>query len=74
MTAEVTRRGALDMQVCVPDVWGDEQVKQFADQKNPCGTANGWCIRKAGDRALAGAAERVPCQSRPGHVHVMLDV
>jgi len=30
---EVTRCGALDMQVCVPNSWTDEQVKEFADQE-----------------------------------------
>lgn len=70
---EVTRRGALDMQVCVPAYWGDYQVTQFANTENLCGTADGWSIRKDGDKALAGDPERVPCQSRPGYVHVMLD-
>lgn len=71
--AEVTRIGMLDMQVCVPEDWTDEQVKQFADHENLCGTANGWQIRRIGDPALDGAGERVGCESRPGHVHIMLD-
>jgi hypothetical protein len=71
--AETTRTGALDMQVCVPKDWTDEQVKEFADLDNPCGTINGWFIRKQGDKALAGADERVPCSDRKGFVHVMLD-
>lgn len=71
--AEVTRRGALDMQVCVPADWGDDAVKAFADQENLCGTADGWAIRKEGDPALNGDPERAACQSRPGFVHVMLD-
>lgn len=73
MSAETTRRGALDMQVCVPSDWTDEQAKTFADKDNPCGTENGWFIRKQGDEALAGADERVPCRDRAGHVHIMLD-
>jgi hypothetical protein len=73
MSAQVTRRGALDMQVCVPADWDDEPVRRFANMENPCGTENGWHIRRAGDKALAGAEERVPCESRPGHVHIMLD-
>jgi hypothetical protein len=70
---EVTRRGVLDMQVCVPDDWDDEAVKRFADRENLCGTTNGWFVRKQGDEALAGADERVPCHDRPGYVHIMLD-
>lgn len=73
MAAEVTRRGVLDMQVCVPSDWTNEQVKEFSDRENPCGTENGWFVRKAGDRALNGDPERNPCGSRAGHVHVMLD-
>lgn len=71
---EVTKRGALDMQVCVPAGWSDDQVKAFADRKNPCGTENGWSIRRAGDAALRGDPERRRCQGdRSGYVHVMLD-
>ncbi len=33
MAAEVTRHGALDMQVCAPSDWTDEQVKEFADKE-----------------------------------------
>lgn len=73
MTAEVTRRGALDMQVCVPADWTDEQVKSFADRANLCGTEHGWAIRKQGDPALAGCDERVKCHDRENHVHIMLD-
>jgi hypothetical protein len=70
---EVTRTGALDMQVCVPSVWTDEQIKEFADAENMCGTSHGWAIRKQGCKWLAGADERVPCSKREGYVHVMLD-
>lgn len=71
--AEVTRRGVFDCQVCVPTDWDDYAVKRFADRENLCGTSHGWHIRKEGYKGLAGAPERVPCESRPGFVHVMLD-
>lgn len=73
MSAEITRRGILDMQVCVPTDWDDEQVKVFADKENKCGTSNGWFIRREGDKSLSGHPERNPCQDRTGHVHIMLD-
>lgn len=73
MSAEVTQRNALDMQVCVPADWTDEQVKDFADNENLCGTATGWHIRKEGDRMLGGAPERQECAERKGCVHIMLD-
>ncbi len=71
--AQVTKTGPLDMQVCVPADWTDEQVKEFADTENLCGAQNGWQIRRQGDKALAGADERVKCEGREGFVHVMLD-
>ena len=73
MSAEVTKRGALSMQVCVPTNWTDEQVKTFADRENLCGTELGWVIRRQGDPALKNDAERQPCAQRAGHVHIMLD-
>ena len=73
MKPEVTRIGTLDMQVCVPEGWNDEQVKKFAERENLCGTIHGWGIRKEGDRLLAGDPERQPCQEREGFVHIVLD-
>ena len=73
MQAVVTKRGALDMQVCVPKDWSDQQVKEFADRENLCGTENGWFIRKQGDKALAGADERTQCSANESMVHIMLD-
>lgn len=70
---QVVRVGGFSIQVCVPATWTDDQVKDFADRENLCGTTNGWQIRREGDEALAGAAERVPCQLRADCVHVMLD-
>jgi hypothetical protein len=69
----VTRYGFLDMQVCVPADWTDEQVNTFAEAQYPCGTQNGWQIRKEGSENLAGQPERVPCADRAGFIHVMLD-
>ena len=71
--AEVTRRGFLDMQVCIPDSWEDKQVVEFAEVENPCGTENGWAIRKEGSEYLAGAPERAKCHDRCNCVHVTLD-
>ena len=73
MTADIIRHGGLDMQVCVPVDWTDKQVLDFAGRENPCGTENGWLIRRHGDPGLAGADERVPCAGQAGHVHIMLD-
>jgi len=73
MSAQVTRYGTLDMQVCVPADWSDAQIQEFAEREYPCGTKNGWSIRRHGDSALAGASERVPCRKFPGYVHIMLD-
>lgn len=71
--AEVTRRGGLDMQVCVPQHWTDEQVIDYAEQENPCGTEGGWHIRRVGDPALAGHPERVQCLTIDRRCHITLD-
>lgn len=71
--AEVTKRRGLAMQVCVPTGWTDEEVLQFASISNPCGTMNGWQIRRQGHEALKGDDERVDCHDREGFVHIMLD-
>lgn len=73
MSAEITYLGALDMQVCVPASWTDEQALAFAESENPCGTECGWTIRRKGDPALLGEPERKGCWERPDRVHIMLD-
>lgn len=73
--AMVTRSHLLDMQVCVPSDWTDEQVIEFANRKNPAGTTHGWFITKEGDEVLQDSHERVQCSGpngREGFVHVML--
>jgi hypothetical protein len=72
MTAEVTRLGLCDMQICVPSDYTDEQVERFANN-HPTGLDHGWTIRTAeNDPAQKGAPTRVQCQNRADHVHVML--
>lgn len=74
MAASIARRGFLDVQVCVPVDWSDDQVLDFAQTEYPCGTTNGWAIRREGSPfLLAGDPERCPCQDLPGHVHITLD-
>ena len=73
MTATVIRHHLLNCQVCVPADWTDSQIVELAENSYPCGTSMGWQIRRAGDKLLAGAPERVGCESLPAHVHVMLD-
>jgi len=74
MSAEVIKRYPLDMQVCVPKAFTDAEVVKFANENNIAGTSSGWHITKAGSKYLAGDPERVKCQDRPGHVHIMLHV
>lgn len=71
MAAEVTQFGFLDMQVCVPEDYTDDQVIAFAEGEYPCGTTEGWQIR----RQHEGYSERVPREGRDrdNHVHIMLD-
>ncbi len=73
MSAKVTRHGILDMQVCIPTDWTDEQALTFAEKENPVGTEASWQIRKEGSQFLKGAPERVTCEDRTGYIHIMLD-
>lgn len=73
MMAEVLRMGALDIHVCVPTDWSDDQVTRFAERECPCGTTWGWQIRRTGNEALVGMPERNPCALREGFVHIILD-
>ena len=69
----LNRAGLIDCQVCVPESWDDEQVIYFTEFAYPCGTENGWQIRKAGNKGLGGDPERQPCEKRKGYVHIILD-
>jgi len=71
--ATVSYYGVLDMQVCVPADWTDEQVVEFANASNPCGTEAGWHIRREGSDLILGDPERGPCNEVAGKVHIMLD-
>ena len=69
----VLKTGALDMQVCVPKVFTDEEIVGFANRENFCGTSGGWHIRREGDEAPRGDPERVQCSEFESMCHVMLD-
>lgn len=71
--AQVTRRGFLDMQVCVPVNMTDDEVIAFAEQEYPAGTKAGWQIRRQADYTIPNQLERAPCDLWPGHVHITLD-
>ncbi len=73
MKPEVTIERVLDMQVCVPKDWDDEQVISFAETEYPCGTSGGWMIRKEGNPTLLWCSERERCSDKSGYVHIMLD-
>jgi hypothetical protein len=72
MSAQVVRTGLMDMQVCVPKDWSDEQAEQFANGSRPTGLDHGWKLREAADRAQNGAPIRVQCEQDAANVHIML--
>ena len=72
LLATVTRIGALNMQICIPKSWTDEEAKAYADKANPSGTQNGWNMRKSKEY-LDGDPERNPCSEREGFVHITFD-
>lgn len=64
---QVTKNGFVCMQVCVPAAWNDDEIREFANRENLCGTTNGWVV--------SGREEvtPVPCEGRDGFKHVILD-
>lgn len=70
---EVVRTGFLDMQVCVPKTWSDEQAVEFLESEHPCGTKNGWVIRREGSDLLSGSPERAQCCDKSEFVHIILE-
>lgn len=73
MIAEIIYHGWLDIQVCVPEDWTDDQVLKFAAKENIDSAGNDWVIRREGDMALADDPERAPCEDKGGYSHLMLD-
>jgi len=69
---EVTREGCLNVQVCVPESWTDQQTEIFVNKEYPCGTSLGWFVRKD-LKLLNGDPERNPCSDKEGYVHIMMD-
>ncbi len=72
-TPTVTMTCLFGVQICVPSDWTDEQVLELAEKEYPCGTEDGWRIRREGSPLLDGQPERVQCADDPGMVHIMLD-
>lgn len=70
---QITRFSFFNLQVCVPGDYTDEQAEAFANRVNPAGTICGWHIRREGDPGLNGDPERVPCDTRQGCVHIVMD-
>jgi len=68
----VTRRGFLDMQVCVSKGWTDKQAEEFANSENPTGINSKWSMKHTGDPYLGGDDERVQCEERQGCIHIAL--
>ena len=53
----------VDMQVCVPAAWTDEEVAEFAESHEP----RGWRVQTD-----QGMRMRTPCVDIDGYVHVTL--
>lgn len=70
---KVTNVGLMNMQLCIPKDWTDEQAIAFAQSEHPCGTEHGWQIEREGCSALDGSPERVDCEERDGYIHIMVE-
>jgi len=70
MKPKIMGMGMFEMAVCVPGLFTDEQVEEFANREQPCGTSYGWKVRK-GD-SEEGGDERVQCHDHPDNSHIIL--
>ena len=72
MTApNIVGMGLFDLCVCVPGLYTDEQVEEFANREQPCGTEYGWKIRRGDSEELG--PERCQCDDHPENSHVVLE-
>ncbi len=71
MEPTIIRAGFLTIQCCVPKEYTDEQVIEFVEKHNPCGTSGGWHVRKEGSKL--GYKERVECAKDSNNIHILLD-
>ena len=63
----------LVIQVCVPEEWGNDKIKEFVEGEDSYKTMSSWEIRKQGNLMPAVTDERVVCLEVPGCVHVILE-
>jgi len=71
---EIVRASLIEMQVCVPKHWMENQVIEFALSRNPkAQTKSGWRERRQGS-LLEGNGERKPCFDKHDYVHVFLEI
>ena len=69
---EITRHGLMDLQVCVPKDYTDQQVEEFANEAAPTFISSKWTMKKADDPTLGGDPVRQQCLSREDCCHIML--
>lgn len=71
MAAEVIRAGLLEIQVCVPKTFTDEQVEEFTNEDNPTGLESRWRIqREVEDNPTYQI--RCQCSQKEDHCHLVL--
>ena len=69
---EILRTGLCNMQVCVPNHYGDERIEEFANTESPTGIRSKWRLVEQGHSALGGDNAVVPCAEREGCSHRVL--
>lgn len=70
---QVTQRGLLHCQVCVPKDWTPEQARDWLQSVNPAGTRAGWIFVDSSEQ-LSGDQPIVECRLRNGFVHMVFVV
>lgn len=70
--ASILKMTGLAMRLCVPGNFTEEQIVEFAENKNPCGTSHGWELAKEGHLSLEGNKDRIMCAGDVDNVHVVV--
>lgn len=71
--AAITNQGIMDLQICVPKTFTDDEATAKANELAPTGIESRWTMKHNGHEDLRGCDERVQCSEFKSHVHIMLE-
>lgn len=73
MKPSVIQQRFLNIQICVPKDWTDEQAEEFANEEISTGITSKWEMVHDNDDMLNGDPERAQCDDDPEYIHIVLN-